>query len=194
MGTFEYVMALVSIVVGLGLTHILKALGAAIHRLKKHDKPVRLEAVYLLWIAFVLIWLVSFWWWEFKFKTIDLQWTFESYLFVLFYAIVLFLTAVILVPNYMEGVKDSYEYFMSGRRWFFGMVILANFIDVGDSMLKGVAWALRPASIVNWVVFFAAGVIGIFAKRRSIQLSLAIVMFLFEIVFSLLSVDTLGAW
>ena len=92
MGTFEYVMALVSIVVGLGLTHILKALGAAIHRLKKHDEPVRLEAVYLLWIAFVLIWLVSFWWWEFKFKTIDLQWTFESYLFVLFYAIVLFLT------------------------------------------------------------------------------------------------------
>ena len=106
----------------------------------------------------------------------------------------LFLTAVILVPNYMEGVKDSYEYFMSGRRWFFGMVILANFIDVGDSMLKGVAWALRPASIVNWVVFFAAGVIGICAERRSIQLSLAIVMFLFEIVFSVVAVDTLGAW
>jgi hypothetical protein len=74
---FEYVMVLVSIIIGLAITHVLSALAAAIHRLRGHGDPIRLESVYLLWTGFVLIWLVSFWWWEFKFQDIERAWSYQ---------------------------------------------------------------------------------------------------------------------
>ena len=66
MSTFEYAMVLISIIVGLGITHILSNLGTAVHRLRHHGPAIRLESNYLAWIAFVFSWLVNIWWWEFK--------------------------------------------------------------------------------------------------------------------------------
>ncbi|MBT8397742.1 MAG: hypothetical protein HKO65_20670 [Gemmatimonadetes bacterium] len=122
MGTFEYVMVLVSIVVGLAITHILAAAGATVHRLRGHGDPIRLDPVFLLWAGWVLTMLVSFWWWEFRLQEIQINWTFGLYLFLITYAIVLFLLTVVLTPHRMADVKDSYDYFMEGRRWFLGGV------------------------------------------------------------------------
>jgi hypothetical protein len=193
MGSFEYVMALVSIVVGLGLTHVLSALGAAVHRLR-HGPPIRLEAVYLLWVGFVLAWLLSFWWWEFKFHELDIKWTFGLYLFVILYAVVLFLMAVILVPKDMEGVHDSYAYFMAGRRWFFGSLLVANCVDVVDSLFKGMSWALRPMYVVQVVLYAAAAVIGMVDGRRNVQLAIAVLMFALQVVYTWEELDILGSW
>jgi hypothetical protein len=193
MGPFEYVMTLVSIVVGLALTHILSALGSAVHRLR-HGPPIRLDAVYLLWVGFVLAWLLSFWWWEFKFHDLDIKWTFGLYLFVILYAVVLFLMAVILVPRDMDGVHDSYAYFMAGRRWFFGALLLANAVDFADSLLKGIAWALRPDYVVQLVLYIAAAALGVASGRRSVQLGIAVVMFALQLVYTWESLDILGSW
>jgi len=193
MGPFEYVMTLVSIVVGLALTHVLSALGSAVHRLW-HGPPIRLDSVYLLWVGFVLAWLLSFWWWEFKFHELDIKWTFGLYLFVILYAVVLFLMAVILVPRDMDGVHDSYAYFMAGRRWFFGALLLANAVDFADSLLKGIAWALRPDYVVQLVVYIAAAVLGVASGRRSVQLGIAVVMFALQVVYTWESLDILGSW
>jgi hypothetical protein len=193
MGPFEYVMTLVSIVVGLALTHILSALGSAVHRLR-HGPPIRLDAVYLLWVGFVLAWLLSFWWWEFKFHDLDIKWTFGLYLFVILYAVVLFLMAVILVPRDMDGVHDSYAYFMAGRRWFFGALLVANAVDFADSLLKGIAWALRPDYVVQLVVYIAAAALGVASGRRSVQLGIAVVMFALQLVYTWESLDILGSW
>jgi hypothetical protein len=193
MGPFEYVMTLVSIVVGLALTHILSALGSAVHRLR-HGPPIRLDAVYLLWVGFVLAWLLSFWWWEFKFHDLDIKWTFGLYLFVILYAVVLFLMAVILVPRDMDGVHDSYAYFMAGRRWFFGALLVANAVDFADSLLKGIAWALRPDYVVQLVLYIAAAALGVASGRRSVQLGIAVVMFALQLVYTWESLDILGSW
>jgi hypothetical protein len=187
-------MTLVSIVVGLGLTHVLGALGASVHRLKGRGDPIRFDPVYLLWIAFVLIWLLSFWWWEFKLRDLDIKWTFGVYLFLISYATLLYLMAVILVPKGMEGVTDTYEYFMSGRRWFFAVVLLANVVDVGDSFLKGTGWALRPDYIVQIAVFMTVPVIGINSARRGVQFTLALVMFAYQTIYTWISIDILGGW
>ncbi|MFO7587472.1 MAG: hypothetical protein R6X22_05310 [Gemmatimonadota bacterium] len=107
MGAFEYVTVLVSIVIGLAITHLLNALAAGVHRLRGHGEPLRLEAVYLLWVGTLLTWLVSFWWWEFKFQEIEPEWSFGLYLFVISYTVALFLLAAVLVPNRLAGVVDS---------------------------------------------------------------------------------------
>ena len=61
------------------------------------------------------------------------------YLFIVAYAISLFLLAVVLVPTSMDGVGDSYAYFMEGRRWFFGVLLVVVALDVVDTFLKGSA-------------------------------------------------------
>ena len=62
--------------------------------------------------GFLFIWLVSFWWWEFKFQDLDVEWSFGLYLFIVSYAMWLFVLAVVLVPDDMEGMRDSFEYFL----------------------------------------------------------------------------------
>jgi len=187
-------MTLVSIVVGLGLTHVLSALGGAVHRLRGHGRPIRLDPVYLIWVVSVLIWLVSFWWWEFKLRDIDIKWTFGIYLFIISYAIALFLMAVILVPQDMKGVDDSYAYFMSGRRWFFGALIAVNLIDIADSTLKGSAWALRPDYLLQVSTFIVASVIGIRSERRSVQLGVAAAILAIQVAYTWYQLDILGGW
>jgi hypothetical protein len=102
--------------------------------------------------------------------------------------------AVILVPKDMEGVHDSYAYFMAGRRWFFGSLFLANAVDVFDSLFKGTSWALRPGYIVQVALYIAAAVAGIVSNRRSVQLGIAVVMFAMQVLYTWEELDILGAW
>jgi hypothetical protein len=194
MGYFEYVMVLISIIVGLGLTHVLGALGAAVHRLRGHGLPIRLDATYLLWVGTVLTWLVSFWWFEFKYQEITTQWTLDLYLFVTFYAISLYLMAVILLPAGMKGITDSYEYFMAGRRWFFGAFFVATAFDVVDSFLKGFDWGMQPSYLTLWAIYIAAGIVGIVSKTRGVQRLAAAVPFVSQIVNIFSDLRVLGSW
>jgi hypothetical protein len=183
MGTFEYAMVLVSIIIGLALTHILSALGAAVHRLRGHGDPIRLEAVYLFWVGYVLIWLVSFWWFEFRFQALDVGWTYGLYLFLILYAICLFLVAVILIPSRMVGIRDSYEYFMAGRKWFFGAVLFGLGIDQVDSFLKGVDWGLRPLNVGLNGTTITLCIVGMVAESRRLQLGVAAAALAIQLAF-----------
>lgn len=194
MGPFDYVMTLVSVVVGLGLTHALGALGAAVHRLRGNGPPLRLDPVYLLWLAFVLVWLVSFWWWEYKLHEIAIRWTYGIYLFVLGYATLLFLLVVILVPRNMAGIDDTYLHYMSVRRWFFSVFVLANVFDVADSALKSWDWALRPDYLAVVGMFLVGAVIAMRADSRSVQLWNAAVIFALQTTYTWVQLDILGTW
>ncbi len=191
---FEYVMVLVSIVIGLAITHVLNALAAAVHRLRGHGEPLRLEAVYLLWVGTILVWLVSFWWFEFKFQEIETSWSYGLYLFVISYAVALFLLAAVLVPNRLAGVEDSYDYFMDGRTWFFWGLILLVGLDTVDSFLKGTGWGLRPIFLVQSGIFVAVAIVGMLSNRRSVQLAGAVTAFGAQMVYMFREVGVLGSW
>jgi hypothetical protein len=187
-------MTLVSVVVGLGLTHALGALGGAVHRLRGNGEPIRLEAIYLLWLAFVLVWLVSFWWWEYKLHEIAIRWTYGIYLFILGYATLLFLTVVILVPRNMAGIHDTYVHFMSVRRWFFSALVTVNVFDVADSALKSWDWALRPDYLAQVGIFMVGAIIGMRSESRTVQLWNAVLMFALQIGYTWVQLDILGTW
>lgn len=194
MGSFEYVMVLVSIVVGLAITHVLTALAAAIHRVRGHGEPIRLDAVYLLWVAYVLTWLVSFWWFEFKFQEVQVEWSFGLYLFIIAYAVGLFMLATILVPGGLDGVTDSYEYFMEGRKWYFGTFLALQGLDVADSFLKGAEWGARPVYFLVLGVYVSAAIAGIASERRAVQLLAAGSAGTVYLVFTFIDTGVLGAW
>jgi hypothetical protein len=187
-------MVLVSIVIALAIAHLLTALGECIRRFRSEGESFKLDAVFLLWLGFVLVWLISFWWWEFKFQEVVTEWSFGLYLFIISYSIILFLLAEILVPYRMQGVTDTYAYFMEGRKWFFGTLLLVQTIDIIDTFLKGQDWGMRPAVISIYAVTITIAITGFISERRSIQLGAAIIAVTSQFLYLFDELGVLGSW
>ncbi len=137
MGQFEYVMVLVSIIVGLGITHILMGIGAIIDRQSRKDGRLELSLAHAFWLGYCFLWLVMFWWWEYRFSTRVSAWHMGLYLFLICYAVTLFLLQAVLVPRSWDGVTSLKEYFLERRVWFFSLNAFAVVLDQVDSYLKG---------------------------------------------------------
>ena len=133
----EYVAVLTSIIIGLGIAHLLHGVA----RLIQHPETERVYWVHLCWVAYVFLTLVFWWWWEFSLGSIE-GWTFQLYIFIVFYAVVMFLLASIMFPDVLEGYDGYRDYFYSRRAWIFGLLALARMTDVADSLVKGVDYWL----------------------------------------------------
>ena len=138
MTTFEYIAVLVSIIVGLGIAHLLAGVG----RLIGDARKTRPYWVHLVWTAYAFTYLVFFWWWEFRLAAIE-TWTFELYLFVIAYAVFLYLLAVVLYPEDLPEGGDFKRYYYDRRAWFLGLLVAIAAIDFIDSAVKGLDYLLR---------------------------------------------------
>src|SRR4051812_33075430 len=76
MQMFEYVVVLISIVIGLALTHLMQRIAGLI----QHPARGRVWWVHLVWVAYMFLSIVFWWWWEFQLQRIH-AWTFAIYLF-----------------------------------------------------------------------------------------------------------------
>jgi len=147
MDQFEYVMVLVSIIVGLGIAHILLGIGGIIDRLSRKENRLELSLAHASW-------LVMFWWWEYRFSSRVSDWTMGLYLFLITYAVTLFLLQAVLVPRTWDGVKSLKDFFLERRAWFYGLLMCATILDLLDSYLKGGFEYILDTDIINLV--FAA--------------------------------------
>ena len=147
MGVFEYLGVILSVIMGLGLTHILAGVSKTIH----HRKTVKPYWVHTLWALNMLIYIVVIWWGMFWWSDLA-QWSFFHFLFVIVYAIILFLLASLLFPWDLTSDFDFERHFFSNRRWFFGILFLAWCIDIPETVLKAQG-GLRalPTAYVAWV-------------------------------------------
>jgi hypothetical protein len=132
MNMFEYVMVLASVIIGLGVTHLLQ--GVAIIIQHPGRKPI--YWVHLIWVGIVLFQCMFWWWWQFAYSETE-TWTFLLYLFVLLFATVAYLLCAVVMPSDMEGYRDFRDFFYSRRAWIFGALILFNLFDLADTALKG---------------------------------------------------------
>ena len=137
MEIFEYVSVLTSIILGLGITHLLRGLAGLI----QHPGDGRVYVPHLVWVGYMLLTAILWWWWEFGLSAAT-TWTLGLYLFVSGFALVIYLLCALLFPPTL-GDHDGYrDYFMSRRRWFFGLLALAYLLDLGDTLLKGMDYFL----------------------------------------------------
>ncbi len=83
----------------------------------------------------MLIYFVEFWWWEVQLVAIG-TWSFYVYLFLLLYALLLYLLASLLFPNDMPDYADYKIYFNSRKAWFFAILALTDGVDFIDTWLK----------------------------------------------------------
>ena len=131
---FDYVMVLASIVIGLAVTHLMMGVAGLV----QHPGRDRIWWVHLGWVGFMLLTTVFWWWWEFRLQDIA-AWTFQLYLFVLAYAFLFYLICALLFPRDLEGYDGWRGYFLSRRRWIFGLSLLTLAMDFFDTAAKGAA-------------------------------------------------------
>lgn len=128
---FPHIRIVLGMIIGLGVARLL----SGVARIIQHPKQYHLYSVHLAWVVAALLMLVHFWWWEFGLFQIG-HWTFGTYLFLIGYAIVLFLICAMLFPDSMEDYSSYENYFYSRRAWLFGLLALAYALDVVDTFLK----------------------------------------------------------
>lgn len=129
---FAHLRVVMGIVLGLGLARLLNGTS----RFVQHPGRQAVYLVHLGWVAWTVLLLVHFWWWEFSLAA-TAQWTFGFYFFVISYVVVLFSLCTLLYPDDLDGYTGYRDYFLSRRRWFFGLLGATFVFDVVDTVLKG---------------------------------------------------------
>jgi hypothetical protein len=164
MSVFEYLGVLLSVIMGLGVTHILAGLSKTIH----HRRTLKLFWVHTLWAFNVLIYIVIIWWGMFWWSGLQ-EWSFFQFLLLILYAIVLFLAASLLFPWDLRNDFDFEAHFFDTRPWFFSVLALAWCIDIPETVLKseGGMRGLPQAYLVFVVTHLIFTTVGVFWSNRT---------------------------
>jgi hypothetical protein len=149
MTSFEFITVLYAVVVGLALTHLLSGFGRAIHLRARAP----LWWVHVAWTV-ALFFFIAINWWTLFYLRDEATWTYPSYLYLLFYAVVLFLLVVLHYPPEPEGVPDYRAIFSTNRPWFLGTLTIAYVVDIGATALQGNL--LRPWYYLPFVLHLIA--------------------------------------
>jgi hypothetical protein len=142
----------------------------------------------------MFLYLISFWWWEYKLNTLDIAWTLDLYYFVIIYAVTLYLMTTVLVPWQMQGVTSALDHLLGRRRWFFGLLLFATLLDFYDTFLKGADWGQRPSYIAYQIALVATCICGTYSDSKKLHLAMALVIFTWQNVYSLMDLNLLGSF
>jgi len=146
-------------------------------------------------MGFLFVWMILFWWWEYRFFELQPAWTVQLYFFLVVYAVTLFLMAAVLVPRSWDGVEDLGTYLIERRVSLYSLFLLATLVDLIDSYIKG-GWGyvgdLGAFSLGFSAVSIPIGIIGIRSEDRRLHTVMAIVCLVFQIALGPLSLPTLG--
>jgi len=128
--TFEYLSVFLSIVIGLGVVRVLGGVAALLDR--QESKPYWVHSA---WVGYYVFWLPWFWWFEFDWRQLQV-WTFPVFAFVVVFAMLAYLSVVVLIPARESDLKDLDTYYYRVRPRFFSLLALLMIADVIDTFLK----------------------------------------------------------
>ena len=158
MTPFEYVLALVSIVVSLGVTHLL----AGIAGLVQHRQRVRFSWLHAGWVAITLGLLLDLWLNMWLLRDVE-QWRLGTIALLFLTCAILYVQCVLVTPSLPdEGVLDLRAFHLRERRNYIGASIVyvipgavLNATLMGLGMLNLV---IAGVVVLELVVIFARDV------------------------------------
>jgi hypothetical protein len=160
MDSFSYLSVLLSIIIGLGMTQVLTAMG----RLVRHRAHVRFYWPSLLWALTVLAIYVQMWWSAFGLRGHQ-DWTFASFSLVLLEPMCFYLLAAVVLPEEIEaGGVDLRAHYYEQHQWLFGFLLATVIVSV----LKEEALEHRLPQGANFgfhIYLIALSVTGIVVRR-----------------------------
>ena len=164
MTLFEFILVMVSLVLAIGVTHVLQGIVNIVRR----REAIALEWVRLVWAASLFFASAVYWWslWDFRLA----QWTYGAFFFVLLAPTSLF-TAISLLfsPETTSSTTSRYVPFEDIRPLFMAVMLAYSVVWSADGWMLGVetTWnAMRVPQFVTSVIFL----VGIVASRRIAQI------------------------
>ena len=170
MDAFSYLTVLLSIIIGLAITQVLKG----VRGLMQGRSRLRVYWPAIVWAALVLVIAVQSWWAMFGMR-IHREWTFFEFSVLLAQAILIYLLAALVLPDFFGETKvDLRAHYFGHHRWFFALSILLIAVSIGkEYMLEG---RLPYATNLSFQLSFAAGgVCGMASRDERVHAVLTIV-------------------
>ncbi|SRR5260221_5118301 len=169
MDSFAYLSVFISLILGLGVTHLLAGVAALI----RARRDLKLWWPTPLWIATTFLIQVQTWWAMFTLRTIE-HWSFAAFLVVLLQPVAIFMMAALIVPRTIDGrMVDLRDEYFREFRWFFSALLLA----LGASLAKNLVLTgsfPQPINLSAHLLFIAIAVAALVSKSARIQLTLAL--------------------
>jgi hypothetical protein len=161
---FEFISVLISMVVGLGVTHVLRGFAQVIHERKQ--APV--DGIHMVWTAVVTLNLALNWWVLFDHAV----WSFTLFLSLVVWVVTLYLPVAFLYPPRKDASEGWAAVFAGNRQWFLGAFASFAAADIWITALRGGLFD-PPAYLPLVGHYFILWVVGIFVARPSFQRFLA---------------------
>jgi hypothetical protein len=169
MDSFSCLSVFISLILGLGVTHLLAGVAALI----RSRRELKLWWPTPLWIATTFLIQVQTWWAMFTLRTIE-HWSFAAFLVVLIQPVAIFMMAALIVPRTVDGrmidLKD--EYFREFR-WFFSALLLALGASLAKNLVINGSFP-QPINLAAHLLFIAIAIAALVSKSARIQLILAL--------------------
>jgi len=169
MDSFSYLSVFISLILGLGVTHLLTGVAALI----RSRSNVKLWWPTPLWMATTFLIQVQTWWAMFTLRTIE-RWSFAAFLIVLLQPVAIFMMAALIVPRTVSGraVDLKGDYFRESR-WFFSALLLALSASLAKNLILTGSLP-EPRNLGAHIVFIGIASAAIASRSARIHLILAI--------------------
>ena len=154
MSVFEYISVAVSIVIGLGLTQILRSLVVVFRARREH--PVSWFMV--VWAVVIFLIGVQFWWAMFQLHAEGMvpRWSIVAFLFILAIAVTIYLASAIVLPG---EPKDLRTYMDEDGRWVFVALIVYGLMAVFANLALFDASPAEPVNVGTYIFIKSGGLI-----------------------------------
>ncbi|MBB4636765.1 hypothetical protein [Longimicrobium terrae] len=127
----EYLSVLVSIVVGLGISHLLSGAG----KLVVARRRVRMYLPTLLSMVLVFLAHVQFWWGNLGYGS-EVENNYFAFLLFLLNPVLLYLMAVLVLPDFdTQGELSLRDHYHENRVWFYGMLTIIPALSIFRNVL-----------------------------------------------------------
>lgn len=178
---YLHVRVIIGLVVGMSITRSLAGFSGMV----QHPGRRKLYPVHLAWAFSILLAAAHFWWWEFRLSGVS--WNFALYVFIVAFASLYYFLTCLLFPDDLAEYAGFEDFFISRRKWFFGLLALTYVADLFDTLLKGhdyyahlgIEYPLRA------VVYIALCGVAMIATNRRFHAAFAIANLAYQVSFIL---------
>lgn len=116
---YQHVVVVMSILLGLSVTQLLKGL-AQLYRRRHRVRPYWLHTA---WVVLLIVFSLLLWWLFWNYRSIE-EWSFFRFIVYLSPMIVFYFLTSIVIPDPSDPVTSYKEYYFSSRAGFFGTFAL----------------------------------------------------------------------
>src|SRR5438046_6555144 len=132
MSSFEFIAALMSIIIGLGVTNLLAGAGRAFYRRKENP----MDEVHIVFTIATLLVLILQWWVTFQWNN-EVNWSFDKFLVLIVWTISLYMLTVFLYPPDLSEAEEHQGRFERNRSGYYSTFIAMCLLDITQTALHG---------------------------------------------------------